>query len=126
MNQKLYAILTSPRVIALALAMVFIGIKAFFPVLPFSQGDVIAAVVALIAFIASASVGNVPSYIDILSAPRFYILLVSLAFVFVHAYAPNFPITQDMLIELITAIGAVSVGTGYRKLNTNLDDPRNQ
>ena len=50
----------------------------------------------------------------VLSSPRFYATFVAVAFVFVEAYAPDFPLTEKEVTEIIVALSAYILGTSIR------------
>jgi hypothetical protein len=117
--QKLFDILGSPRFWATLIALAFIITKALVPTIPLDEGQITAAVVALVAFIVSVSVQGSPTvWLDLLKSGKFWALLASLTFIFIRAFAPAFPLTEEQVLAVILALSGVSVGTSYRPINT--------
>jgi hypothetical protein len=108
----------SSRVWAALLAIVFIVLYALMPGLPpnLSQGDVTSAVIALALFIVAETVTGGSVGWAIFVKPRFWALVVSLAFIFIRAFVPGFFLSETSIQELIAAIGAASVGVSYRPI----------
>ena len=106
----------SPRFWAAILAVLFVLLGAFIPAAmsKLDQAAITAAVVALVAFIAADSAAGKPTYARIFTTPRFWALVVSLAFIFVRAFMPGFLIDEKLIQELIGAMGVTSVGVSYR------------
>jgi hypothetical protein len=116
MISKPVEILRSPRFWAAFLVLVFVLLGTYVPgvAAKLDQTAIASAVVALVAFIAAASVGGQPSYIDIFGSLKFWSLVLSLAFIFIKAFWPSFPIGEATLQELIAALGVASIGVSYR------------
>lgn len=116
---KLWDILGSPRFWATLIALAFIFVKAFVPTVPLSEEEITAAVIALVGFVAAASVGGSPTvWLEMLKSGKFWLLVASLAFIFIRAYAPAFPFSEDQIVAIILALTGASVGTAYRPINT--------
>ncbi|HLA39402.1 MAG TPA: hypothetical protein VJ417_05355 [Candidatus Glassbacteria bacterium] len=49
--------------------------------------------------------------LGLLKSRKFWAALVAIAFVFVEAYAPDFPIEQDQVTSLVAVIVAYILGT---------------
>jgi hypothetical protein len=113
-------ILGSSRVWAAFLAIVFVLLTAYVPVIAtkLDQTAVIGAVVALASFIVAESVAGQSVGWAILKQFKFWALFASLGFIFVRAFVPNFLVSESLVQDLITAIGAASVGLSYRPIGT--------
>ncbi len=53
---------------------------------------------------------------ELLTSRKFWAALIGLALVIVKAYAPNFPLTEDQLTNVIYLIVAFIVGTGLESV----------
>jgi len=117
----LKSVLGSSRFWAALLAIVFVLMSAYVPSVAakLSEGDVVAGVVALAAFILAESAVGAGVGWAILAKPRFWAVVVSFAFIFVRAFVPGFILSESQIQELITAIGAASVGISYRPIGTS-------
>lgn len=117
---KLRDILISPRVWAAFLVIVFVLLRTFVPAIAnrVAEQDVTNAVIALVAFIAASSIGAAPSWVNLIGTVKFWSLIVSLTFVFVRAFAPGFPIGEDLVQALVLALGVTSVGVTYRSVGS--------
>jgi uncharacterized membrane protein len=118
-------ILKSPRFWAALLAILFVILSATVPAIAakLDKTAITEAVVALVIFIAAASVGNQPSYINIFGSFRFWSLLASLVFIFLRAFLPSLPISEELVQVLIGTLGTASVGVSYRPVGTTLLTP---
>jgi hypothetical protein len=114
MNWK--EILKSPRFWAAMLMIAFVLVATYAPTVAakLDQTTIISAVIALVAFIAAASVGAGPSYMNIFGSLKFWSLVLSLVFIFVRAFVPTFPISEELIQALVITLGAGSVGTSWR------------
>jgi hypothetical protein len=111
-------ILGSPRFWAALLAIVFVLLGAYAPkaIANLDQVALTAAVTALILFIASESVAEPPTGLGIFGKVRFWALVVSLAFVFIKAFMPAFPLTEAMIQALVSTLGVAAFGMTYRAI----------
>jgi hypothetical protein len=116
--EKFLNVIGSPRFWALIIALAFILLKAFVPVIPLNEDEVTAAVIALVGFIAAVSVNPAPTvWAELLKSGKFWALLASLVFIFVRAFAPAFPLSEAQVLAIIVALTGVSIGTSYRPIN---------
>jgi len=108
----------SSRVWAALLAIVFVTLYALMPALSanISEVDVTSAVIALALFIVAETATGASVGWAIFAKPRFWALIVSLAFIFVRAFVPGFFLSETSIQELIAAIGAASIGVSYRPI----------
>jgi hypothetical protein len=114
---KIKLILGSPRFWALLIALVLFVINGF-KVIALDETALTSATVALVAFIISVSATGTPTiWVELLKSLRFWALLVSLAFVFVRSFWPTFPLTEDQILGIITALSGASIGISYRPIN---------
>lgn len=119
MKDKILNIVGSPRFWALFLALVFLVTKVFWVTMPLDESAVTGAVVALVAFIASVSASSSPTvWSQLFKEFKFWTLVVSLVFVFIRAFWPAFPLTEEQVLTLIGALSATSIGVSYRPINT--------
>jgi hypothetical protein len=111
-------ILTSPRFWAALLAIVFVLLGTYAPVIAahVDQTAITTAVIALVAFIAAASIEPGGSYVGLFRSIKFWSLVVSLVFIFVRAFVPGFPINETLIQDLILTLGITSVGVTYRAI----------
>jgi len=111
----------STRVWAAILAIVFVTLYALLPGLTanISQVDVTTAVIALALFIVAETSAGANVGWAIFGKPRFWALVVSLAFIFIRAFVPGFFLSETSIQELIAAIGAASIGVSYRPIGTS-------
>jgi hypothetical protein len=120
MINKFSETLKSPRFWAAILAITFILLKVYAPILKINEVDLTSAVIALVAFIAAASVSSAPSYLDILKSLRFWSLIVSLMFVFIRTFWAACPLSEADVQMLVVALGAGSIGVSYRPIGETL------
>lgn len=117
---KFLDVIGSPRFWALIIAIAFILVKAFVPNLPLNEEEITGAVIALVGFIASVSVSPTPTvWGKLFSDFKFWALVANLVFIFLRAFAPNFPLTIDQVLTIISALAGTSVGVAYRPINTS-------
>jgi len=110
----------SPRFWAAMLMIVFVIVATYAPAVAakLDETTVISAVIALVAFIAAETVAAGPSYMNIFGSVKFWTLVISLIFIFVRAFVPTFPISEDLIQALVLTLGAGSIGTSYRPVGT--------
>jgi uncharacterized membrane protein len=106
----------SPRFWAAMLMIVFVIVATYAPAVAakLDETTIISTVIALVAFIAAETVGCGPSYMAIFGSVKFWALVISLIFIFVRAFVPTFPVSEDLIQGLVLTLGAGSVGTSYR------------
>jgi hypothetical protein len=116
--KQLLNILGSPRFWAALLALVFIVAKAINPGWPLNEEEVVAAVTALVGFIFAVSATGTPTvWKELFTSFRFWALVASLTFIFVRAFAPSFPISEQQILAIIAILGGTSVSISYRPVN---------
>jgi hypothetical protein len=106
----------SPRFWAAMLMIVFVIVATYAPAVAakLDATTIISTVIALVAFIAAETVAPGPSYMNIFGSLKFWSLVLSLIFIFVRAFVPAFPISEDLIQALVLTLGAGSIGTSYR------------
>jgi hypothetical protein len=116
MKIDLLETLKSPRFWAVVLAIVFVVLTTYVPAVAakIDQTAVINVVIAIVAFIAAESLQPGPIYAAIFGSLRFWSLLVSLAFIFLKAFVPTFPLNEDMIQALVAAFSVGSIGAAIR------------
>jgi uncharacterized membrane protein len=122
MIDKFVNILKSPRFWAAVLIVVFVILQTSVPAIAqkIDQKALTSSVIALVSFIAAATVSNVPTGANLFGQLKFWSLIASLAFVFIKAFVPSFVLTEDVIQALIASLGAVSFTYSYRPVNTSL------
>lgn len=114
---KIKLILGSPRFWALLIALILFVINGF-KVITLDETALTAATVALVAFIISVSATGTPTvWMELFKSLRFWALLVSLTFVFIRSFWPAFPLTEEQILGIITALSGASIGVSYRPIN---------
>jgi len=113
-------VLSSSRFWAALLAIVFVLLIAYVPAIAskLNEADVVTGVIALAAFIVAESAAGAGVGWAIFGKPRFWAVVVSFVFIFVRAFVPGFVLSEQLLQDLIAAIGAASIGVSYRPIGT--------
>jgi hypothetical protein len=107
---KLTYILKSSSFWAAILTVAFLIVGAYVPNSPITESQVGAALLPLAAFV----FGDAKRPINtLLKSRRFWALVASLAFVFVKAFVPDFPLTEEQLIGLTATLGALILGSTF-------------
>jgi len=115
-------ILGSSRVWAAFLAIVFVLLAFYLPVFTskLDQVAITSAVIAFVLFIVAETVAGAGKGWAIFKQFKFWALLISLVFIFIRAFVPGFPVTEDLIQIFIAAIGSTSVSLAYRPIGETL------
>lgn len=113
-------ILGSSRVWASFLAICFVLLAFYLPVLSdkLDQAAITSALTAFVLFIVAETVAGAGKGWAIFKQFKFWALLTSLAFIFIRAFVPGFPVSEDLIQIFIAAIGSTSVSLAYRPIGT--------
>jgi hypothetical protein len=110
-------------IIALVAGIIFILLQAIFPDLPFSENQVLVFAGLIGAYILGEGLegGRIADNLKLaLKSHKFQALIAGLLMIAIKSFFPNFPLTEEQLIEIIAIFGALIIGAGVEGLFENL------
>lgn len=120
MWSKIKNVLGSPRTIALLIVVIVLAVLSIFGA-KLNQDEVITATIAFVGFILSVAATGTPTvWAQLFGSFRFWSLLISLAFIFLRAFVPGFPLTENVVLTLVSVLTGASISFSYRPINQSV------
>jgi uncharacterized membrane protein YdjX (TVP38/TMEM64 family) len=104
-------------IIALLAGVVFLFLQALFPDLPFTEQQTVIFAGLIGAYILGEGLEGARIQDNIkavLSSHKFQALFAGLLMIAIKSFFPNLPLTEELLTELITILGALILGAGVQ------------
>jgi hypothetical protein len=130
---KIVKVITAREFWAALLAIFMLIFSAIFPNFPIDGEQLTAAIVLIIGYIVGTSIEGFPngkvivtSLASLIRSRKFWSAIVGFGFVLLKAYKPDFPLTEDQILEVVLVLASYMVGVGLtdRSLNLKLPVPK--
>jgi hypothetical protein len=128
---KFLKVITSREFWAAFLAVLLLLFSAIFPNFPIDGEQLTAAVVLIIGYIVGTSIEGFPkgqvivtNLKSLIGSRKFWSAIVGFGFVLLKSFKPDFPLTEDQILQVVLVLVSYIIGVGLTDRSLNLQLPK--
>lgn len=117
--EKVKELLVSRRLWVTIIGILILIGKSIFPGFPDVTEYAVAIIIPIASFVVGTSIEPPPTYrglwqkiTSLFKSRKFWATAATITAVVVRAYNPDFPIPDDLLVEIVTVVSAYIIGSG--------------